>query len=1071
MQPIRHFLCYLLPLFALTSVGQIVDPINDSEDPNIQLAFSQTPLETVLELYGELTGKSIMMSPAVAQVNITFKSREKLTDREALVAIETMLSMNNVGILPFQEKFIRVEQVANMSIEALPIDNLELEIPGNEATPGDLKPAARLEMTAEPKLQIIELKHVSFEEVQPLLQTLLHPFSKIQFIERTNSILLYDTAGNIQRILDMLKYVDRPQEFHERMYIIQIIHAVASEVKGTIDELVTQAQEDQQQTDGGRAVTNRGIPIPRANTNGRAPDQAQTPTTDISRLAEKGLVQGNVRITADDRTNQLIIRTMEENYESFIKPIIEKLDVPVDPDIGFETHRLEYADAEEVSGVLNDLIGNVTADSGTGNGNANANANANANPNGGTSISDILRNRNNPGGNTGNTIRDRAAAAIGEANLANISENTRIIADPRTNSLLITGRPEDITILRGIIEDLDIMLPQVLIEVAILEVNLNDNLNYGIDWLQRSLTVVNRETIGAAGGLEVDQPIVGFGGASRPNGGGVASADGTGSGFIDGSTVDRTLAAAAGSLSYFATFYDFNLDAVLTAAKGSSEARVLSIPQILTTDNTDASVVIGESRPIPTASSTTLGGTIRNTFEYRDIGINLELTPRINPSSVVVLEVSASADNVGGDVIIDGNNVPIITRRDLQAEVAIKDGATIVLGGLVSEDERDSESKVPILGDIPILGNLFKSVEKVNVRTELLVLITPHVLISHEAAQDASRRLHAATRASEAKWGNDWSHSEFAKELEQHEPMWRDRVKDFYSTVTKDREDMTVEDLPAISDPRFDDGQLGSGLGEFDRPVIRGPRTGTFQMPGFTRDPVPRRDNPSIIRDADPQVQILAPRRNTNPAPSDIILPEPIPRDLPDNTLNMQPAPIDPPRGLPSPVAKPVAKPVSAEGVSPPPIGLPSNAEPESVPFAIQEPVPEPAPAPAPAPNVINPIVTPPPVVVEPVKPEPAATPDAAPKRVQDLNDFRERILRRAEEERKREDETKIGGGNTSALPAKPATPKAAAAALAAPVRNLAPTSPTTGPNAAPATSEGGVPQPPAGLPSPILRR
>lgn len=828
-----------------SAMAQTLPPTPEAEASTHGVNFQDTPLENVLELYGELTGKSVMLHPSVAQVSITFVAREELSARDAIIAIETLLGMNQVAILPFGEKFIRVQQVASLPEDIVPtgIPPAPGTLGASPGTPGNTipgvtaPPGGAAYATAEPVLEVIDLKHMSFEEAQTIIQPFLKPYSKVQYIERTNSMLIYDTAAGVQRLRGLLNYADQPQEFVEETFIVQVVHAVASEIKATIDELVTQAQEDQQQQPRSSGVvrTNTGIQI-RRTTPGQ-PAAPQTATSDIARLAEKGLVQGRVKVTADDRTNQLIILTRKENYHGFIRAIIERLDVPIEAEIGYRILRLEYADAEEIAGVLNDLIGNVTDGGGAG---GSTNPNARNTTGGGQSLSDILRNRGGASTNRGNTgsrttnvrpqsaaLQQRAAEVLNDANLGQLGENTRIIADPRTNSILITGHPDDISMLDGIVGGLDMMLPQVLIEVAILEVNLNDGIDYGLDWLQRSLTAVNRETLGPNGGVNVDEPIVSFGGGSTVGGTGVP--------FTDGSAVGRDITLSAGGLTYFATFFDFNLDAILRLAASSSEARVISIPQILTTDNTDANVVIGESRPIPTASSTTVGGVIRNTFEYRDIGIDISLTPKINPNNVVVMEISASADNVGNTVVIDGNEVPIITRRSLEGEIAVKDGSTVALGGLVSEDERDTTSKIPFLGDIPIAGNLFKSTSKQNIRNELLVLITPKVLLSVEDAQGATDRLHGSTESVNARWDRGWSDSKYAHDPIKEQAMWRDRMHNLFPQRAKFR---NVDNPNDVFDNRLGDtrnmrDQLGpNGNIPPIRPDVQTGRSDTIMFPG-----------------------------------------------------------------------------------------------------------------------------------------------------------------------------------------------------------------------------------------------
>jgi len=256
--------------------------------------------------------------------------------------------------------------------------------------------------------------------------------------------------------------------------------------------------------------------------------------------------------------------------------------------------------------------------------------------------------------------------------------------------------------------------------------------------------------------LTVSEPVLAFGGGSRPAGAGLANVRDQLLTDSFGSDI------GAGGLSYYLTFFNLNVDAVIRLAATSRDARILSTPVILTTDNTEAKIIVGESRPIVTStSSSTVGDRTVSSYQYRDIGINLTVTPRINPQRFVVMEISQSADNVGGDVEIDGNRVPIITRREMQASIAVRSRSTIVLGGLVSTDQSSRTTKVPLLGDIPILGRLFRSDSTEDARTELLVLITPYVLMTPDEARSESARLHNSSHSSRTQWHEGWSGSEF----------------------------------------------------------------------------------------------------------------------------------------------------------------------------------------------------------------------------------------------------------------------------------------------------------------------
>ena len=164
-----------------------------------------------------------------------------------------------------------------------------------------------------------------------------------------------------------------------------------------------------------------------------------------------------------------------------------------------------------------------------------------------------------------------------------------------------------------------------------------------------------------------------------------------------------------------------------------------------------------------TSTSTSTAGQQTSGYEYRNIGINLTVTPRINPQRFVVMEITQTADNLKDTTKIDENDVPIITKREMKAQIAVASRSTVVLGGLVSNERRKSRSKVPILGDIPILGTLFRYDKDADNRTELLVLLTPYVLTTPEEAERETERLHRATAVSQAKWYRGWSDSPLAR--------------------------------------------------------------------------------------------------------------------------------------------------------------------------------------------------------------------------------------------------------------------------------------------------------------------
>ena len=709
-----------------------------SSEKLVALNFRDAPLDQVLQFYADLTGRTLLKSPGI-NATITLRGQTRLTESEALQAIEAVLAMNNVSLVTMGTKFLKVVQPTAARQEGMTIRSAMPDKPFPE--------------TDQLISQIITLKFIEIAEAQTIIQGFLHGYGKIQPLERANALLITDTASNLQRVMEILEYLDQPTETKVETRIYELKYAEAAKIASRLNELIQDAEGKEEKPRVATPAQPPEAPPGVIRARAGAP-QAPAAAEAEAALAERGIVQGKVKIISDDRTNILIVISRPSNFAFFDK-IVAILDRPVEPEIVVRVLALEYAKAEEIATILNEFIGAAKAETKTAvpQTGTEAAGQGGAQPAASQALQDYVTARA--------AAEARLRQAVGEekARIGQLSANTRILADKRTNSLLLMGTKADVVALEDVIDRLDTMLAQVLIEAVILEIGLTKSLEYGVDWLQRSMSVYAGQNVGKSGGVTVREPLFSFGGGQRLS-------DGTT--FKDGSTIQRDTTLDAGSLTYYATLFDLNIDAVIRMAAASSDARILSTPVILTTDNTEAKILVGEERPVVTATTTSGDtGAQTSSYEYRNIGINLTVTPRINPQRFVVMEISQTADNVGGFEVIDGNNVPIITKREMSAQIAVASRSTIVLGGLMSTDRRKTRAKVPILGDIPVLGTLFRSDTDKDNRTELMVLLTPYVMTSPEEAQAETERLHKSTRMVRTKWYKGWSDSPLARETPQ----------------------------------------------------------------------------------------------------------------------------------------------------------------------------------------------------------------------------------------------------------------------------------------------------------------
>ncbi|MFC1467236.1 type II secretion system secretin GspD [Verrucomicrobiota bacterium] len=693
---------------SLTTVVLLALSLSASaQQKKFNLSFESAPVEQVSSYYGDLVGRTVLQNQTI-KANLSLKGRN-LTKAEVIQAIETVLEMNNVALVPVGDKFLKVVVSNTARKEGIP-----LEIHAEDAT---------LSATDKVVTRILTLKHADIQEAQGILQQLMGRNGNIQPLERSGSLMITDSSLNLKRMLEVLEYIDQPTiKIEPRIY--ELVHAEAGKVASKLTELVeiAQAQSSKPTTTPARQAPAGVI---RARTATRA-TPAQT-TTSTSGAPGSGMIEGFVKITSDERTNILIIFTKESNFEFFDK-IIKVLDIPVDPAVIVEVVNLEYAEAKEIAGVLNEFVGAAKETEKSKSAGANNKAETTT-----------------PARTAGREGNTEAQQAIGR-----LSEDTKILSDERTNSLLLMGRKSDIAALRQVIKGLDVMLEQVLIEAVILSVGLDDSLQTGVQWVYQNVPGQGDLIYTVTEHSITNEPVIYNKPEYQNNNLNRVGFDAAG---LASNMVD-------GALSYYGSFPRLNVKAIVSAAKSDGDARILSTPVVMTTDNTEAKITVAEERPVVTSSVTgTSSTTARSTYQYKTIGIDLTVTPHINPGRFVLMEIKQSADDVGGNATIDGNEVPIISKREINATVAVQDRSTIVLGGLVRNATSESATKIPLLGDIPLLGWFFSSHKKTKDRQELVVLLTPYVLTNNEEVlRESARRLNASD-AKNSEWPRGWSES------------------------------------------------------------------------------------------------------------------------------------------------------------------------------------------------------------------------------------------------------------------------------------------------------------------------
>ena len=738
----------------------------------VELKFNATSLDLVLQYYcSELTGRTLLQAPAV-NATITLRSQSELTIPEAIQAIKTVLAMNNIALINQGDKFVKAVPIATAPAEGLQIQTNQANQIAHPET-DDLMS------------EVIPLKYIEPADAQKAIQGLIHTYGKILPLERINSLLVADASVNISRIKDILIRIDQPLDIKDSIHILQIRNSKASEIKTKLEEIVAdQKDKDKQPTvkrmreSGSPGVDTTPVTLPgviRARFN-------PTPgTATVETESDDGrMIRGNVKIIADDRTGSLIIITRQENMR-FFEQVVAALDVATAPDVVLEVIRLEFADAEEVASMINALIGAASTPStkGTSTKKTSSSTSPTSTP-GSTSPT------------TGTTPKpaeeprsfqlqefieqqSKMAAAKGVEGKTKIgqlsAENIKILADKRSNGLIIMASKNDMLAIKDLLKSMDIMLSQVLIEAVIMQVSLSKDLERGVDWVQRSMIAYDKT---AGHGRDALFSFAGAGGG--------------GSGTPLNATQMNGGIPSAGGLTYYLTYFGLNLDAVIKMSQTDSRTKIIASPVIMTADNKEAKIDVSTEQYFYKGTSYVgYSGTQQQSVpnvESRKVGTTLTVTPRINAKRFVVMEIAQKIENVSDyQSISDGsgnlNKWPIVASREMTASVSVRSGETIILGGLVENAVGQTTSMIPWIGKIPILGIPFRSSGDTDKRSEIVVFITPYVLDSPEEIElESARRKSALSGASDGMWEKGWSDSKLADPPRSRAGQWwRNLVK------------------------------------------------------------------------------------------------------------------------------------------------------------------------------------------------------------------------------------------------------------------------------------------------------
>jgi general secretion pathway protein D len=545
--------------------------------------------------------------------------------------------------------------------------------------------------------QIFRLNHENANNLVPVLRPLISPNNTINANPGNNTLVITDYADNLQRIGKIIAAMDVPASGD--VEVIPLRYAVASDIAPMIQRLSDSPT-------GAVAVPGAG---------GAATLAAPS-------------------ILVDTRSNSLIVRSPNPARMSSLRALIAKLDVPLQGSAAtgniWVVH-LRNADAAKLATVIRAAF---SAGSGSGGATGGGGPSTQSSPLGA-----------NPAGTAGtiNTGGASAAATAPVTPSASPSTGGFIQADPATNSLIITAPEPLYRQVRAMIEQLDGRRAQVYIESMIVEVSGSNEADFGFQW---------QGLIGGRG----DKNII-VGGTNLPTSAGNVGTNAIVplAAAITGGTTAAAAAAATlssglniGLIRNYGGIY--GLSSIAQFLQSQANTNITSTPNLVTLDNEEAKIIVGSNVPFVTGQFTQTAGAVSNPFqtiERKDVGITLRIRPQIGENGTIRMAIFQESSSVIAQATGTANAGPTTNKRSIESSVVVEDGQILVLGGLIEDRYVDDTSKVPLLGDIPYVGALFRSNSRSKTRTNLMVFLRPTVLRDAETSDRVSTERYEQIRS------------------------------------------------------------------------------------------------------------------------------------------------------------------------------------------------------------------------------------------------------------------------------------------------------------------------------------
>jgi general secretion pathway protein D len=637
------------------------DPVNFVGDA-VALSFENAPLSEVTHaVLSDVLGLDYLVDGPIPG-EVTLRTRTPIERDQLLSVLESLLKANNVLLVRGgDDRFIVSSSQA--------------------ATQLAPRVVSRDEQVAGYSTMIVPLQYISAGGMAEILKPLAGDKALVRVDNTRNLLMLAGTNAQLSGWLEIVDTFDVDMLEGMSVGLFPLQYSGVEELVDALNQLLTEASAG----DGGSGLK------------------------DI------------VRVMPFVRLNSVMVITPRAHYLDRMETWIQRLDRA--PENGAEKRLYVYPVQNTTASRLAMLLNSIYAGGSQGGGSRSQLDNRNTAPGlsqesigqGGRGRSNNSRaGSGNRGGGGGTTVTALQIDTGSGGSDSDGSADVRVVADEENNSLMIFSTGMQYKTIKAAVEKLDVPPTQILIEASIIEVSLNDQLKYGLEW------TFNNQL-----------------GGSKYSGLGAIS---------DG---EFNVAGSSGPVTQFAQGFNYAITngvdyvAVLNALATESLVNVISSPSVMVLDNNVATINVGDQVPINNGSTVTNGGNTIQNISYKDTGVQLTVRPSVNAGGLVTLDVQQTVTDVG-QIDVTGNRR--FLERSIESRVAVRSGESVVLGGLIRENAANNENGVPWFHKAPIIGPLFGTTEKTRDRTELLVILTPRALYNDEELRQASAEMRDQVR-------------------------------------------------------------------------------------------------------------------------------------------------------------------------------------------------------------------------------------------------------------------------------------------------------------------------------------